>query len=152
MFAIEQRKRALDVFFQRAATLGDDEIKADLAKLGAVLSCGFIERSVEIIVMEKIQKRAHDRVKSFVKSHFKSGKNYDCIAICGLLERFDLTWARKMRDWIQDNPGPVESLTSIYGLRNSIAHGGGQTSSLARIQAYAEDCKIIVDAMLKATR
>lgn len=152
MFEIEQRKRALDAYFARAAQLGDDQIKADLAKLGAVLSCGFVERSVEVIVMQRINRRAHDRVKSFIKSHFKKGTNYDCTAVCALLERFDLSWARRMRKWMDENPGPVESLTSVYGLRNSIAHGGGQTSSLARIMAYAEDCKAVVDATLHATR
>ena len=152
MFELEQRKRALDTFFARAKQVSDDEIKADLAKLGAVLICGFVERSVEIVVMDKISRRAHDRVKSFVKSHFKKGTNYDCPAICSLLERFDSQWAKKMKKWVDANQGPVVSLSSVYGLRNSIAHGGGQSSSLLRIIAYADDCKAVVDAMLDATR
>lgn len=152
MFAIEQRKRTLDLFFLRASAVSDDEIKADLAKLGAVLSCGFVERSVEIIVMERIHKRAQDRVRNFIKSHFKKGANYDCPAICSLLERFETKWADRMKEWMGKNPGPVESLVSVYGLRNSIAHGGGNTSSLTRIQNYYEDCKLVVDAMVQSTR
>lgn len=152
MFEIEQRKLALDNFFARAKKVEDEQVTADLAKLGAVLSCGFVERSVEIIVMHKLDKRANDRIKSFVKSHFKKGTNYDCTAICALLERFDPSWSKKMKKWMETNVGAVESLVSIYGLRNSIAHGGGQTSSLLRIMAYADDCKAVVDAMLQATK
>jgi hypothetical protein len=152
VFEIDQRKRALDGFFDRAKKVEDDEIKSDLAKLGAVLSCGFVERSVELVVMGKLDRRANDRIRSFVRSHFKRGTNYDCTAICSLLERFDPKWSKKMKKWTEDNPGPVESLVSVYGLRNSIAHGGGQTSSLIRITNYADDCKLVVDAMIQATR
>ena len=152
MLAIESRKDALDRFFSRAGAVEDREVQADLAKLGAVLSCGFLERSVEIIIMERIDKRAQDRVKNFIKSHFKRGTNYDCVAICGLLERFEISWSKKMKDWMDKNPGPVESISSVYGLRNSIAHGGGQSASLLRVKAYAEDAKLTIDAVVSSTR
>jgi hypothetical protein len=152
MHAVESRKSALDKYFARADAVQDGEIQADLAKLGAVLVCGFVERAVEIIVMERIDRRAQDRVKNFIKSHFRKGTNYDCRAICGLVERFEPSWSAKMKNWMDANAGPVESLTSVYGLRNSIAHGGGQSASLRRVRDYAEHCKMVVDALIVATR
>jgi hypothetical protein len=152
MYAIESRKSALDSYFSRAEAAKDEEIQSDLAKLGAVLVCGFVERAVEIIVMERIDRRAQDRVKNFIKSHFRKGTNYDCRAICGLLERFETHWAANMKTWMDANAGPVESLVSVYGLRNSIAHGGGQAASLRRVKDYADHCKLVVDALIAATR
>ena len=107
--AIDSRIRQLDGFFARASAIEDDELKADLSKLGAVLACGFVERSVEIIILDRISYRAHPRVQSFVKSYFKKGTNYDCDAICKLIERFDVVWSRNMRQWINNAPAVVQA-------------------------------------------
>jgi len=150
--AIDSRIRKLDGFFARASAVDDDELKSDLSKLGAVLACGFVERSVEIIVLDRISYRAHPRVQSFVKSYFKKGTNYDCEAICKLLERFDLAWSQNMRSWIDANDGAASSLISIYALRNSIAHGGDNSSSLVRVKALYDDCKVVVEAAIVSTQ
>jgi hypothetical protein len=73
---IEAGKRQLDEYFDRAAdpTI-PDEIRSDLAKYGIVLTCGFVERSVETVIMEKISQRAHPRVQSFIRGHFRFGTN-----------------------------------------------------------------------------
>ena len=95
--AIKNRERKLDEFFLRAENVTDDELKSDLARFGAVLVCGYIERCVEIIVLERLTPRAQPRVLQFIKGHFKRGTNYDCEAICQLLTRFDQHWENKFR-------------------------------------------------------
>jgi hypothetical protein len=150
--AIESRKRQLDAYFSRgAAAAVPDEVKSDLAKHGAVLICGFVERSVEILVMEKIQQRAQFRVLSFVRSHFKRGTNYDCEAIAQLLERFDVVWGRKFRDFFTARDDLVQALHSAYDLRNSIAHGGDANRGLLGVQELYVSAKAVVDGLEAAT-
>jgi hypothetical protein len=108
--AIESRKQQLDVFFRRAAEPAiSDEVRSDLAKHGIVLICGFVERSVETIIMEKIAQRAHVRVQNFVRTHFKRGTNYNCEAIAQLLDRFDLAWSTKFRAHVKTEVLEIEA-------------------------------------------
>lgn len=150
--ALDSRTRQIDSFIIRlnAADIPED-IKAALARHGAVLLCGYVERSVEIIVLDRLSRRAHERVIQFVKSHFKRGTNYDCEAICQLLERFDTSWAKKYRKFIETNDAVKEALTSVYTVRNSVAHGGDQSMGARRLADLYVLCKEAVEAMVAAT-
>ena len=73
--AIGSRERKLDEFFQRAKKKApDDEVVSDLSKLAAVLTCGCVERCVEIVILERLTSRAHTRVLKFIQAHFKRGR------------------------------------------------------------------------------
>jgi hypothetical protein len=152
LHAVETRKQQLDAYFRRAANVGiSDEIRSDLAKHGIVLICGFVERSVETIIMEKIAQRAHPRVQSFIRRYFKIGTNYNCEAIAQLLERFDIEWNAKFRSFLKARDDLVEALRSAYDLRNSIAHGGTGSRGLQGVQDLYTLAKEVVDAMELAT-
>lgn len=151
--AIDSRERKLDDYFTRAKKrLAEEELASDLARLGAVLACGYVERCVEIIILERLSFRAQERVLKFVRGHFKKGTNYDCEAIGQLLERFDTDWANKFRAILHGNEEWETSLTSLYALRNSIAHGGEQNRSLTGVEALYHNCKYIVIALVDATK
>lgn len=149
---IQNRERKLDAFFLRAKAIGDDELQSDLARFGAVLVCGYIERCVEIIVLSRLTTKAQPRVLQFIKGYFKKGTNYDCEAICQLLIRFDQNWETAFRATIVENDQWSTSLTSAYNLRNSIAHGGDGNRGLLSVEALYQDCKNIVVALVGATK
>lgn len=150
--SIESRERKLEKFFSRAKGAGDDELKSDLARLGAVLVCGYVERCVEVIILDRLATRAQPKVLQFIKSHFKKGTNYDCEAICQLLVRFDQNWETAFRSTISRNDQWLSSLASAYSLRNSIAHGGDGNKGLAGIESLYLDCKNVVEALIEATK
>lgn len=150
--AIESRERKLDEFFARAKGAGDDELKSDLARFGTVLVCGYVERCVEVVILNRLTKKAQPRVLDFIKSHFKKGTNYDCEAICQLLMRFDPKWEATFRSMIDKNDQWSMSLASAYSLRNSIAHGGDGNKGLLGVEALYNDCKNIVVALMEATK
>jgi hypothetical protein len=152
LHAIESRKQQLDAYFRRAADLAiSDEVRSDLAKHGIVLVCGFVERSVETIIMEKIAQRAHRRVQNFVRGYFRIGTNYNCEAITQLLDRFDIGWAAKFRAFLKPRDDLAEALRSAYELRNSIAHGGTGNRGLRGVQDLYASAKEVVDGMEAAT-
>lgn len=150
---INARKVKLDAFFQRAKSKSlDDQIRADMARHGAVLVCGFIERCVEIIILERLANRAHPRVLNFIRSHFKRGTNYDCEPISQLLDRFDSEWAANFRDFVSKNEDVAAELASAYALRNSIAHGGDSNRGLMGVVDLYTAAKRAVDGLIEATR
>ncbi|NFV78885.1 HEPN domain-containing protein [Magnetospirillum aberrantis] len=151
-FAIESRVKKLDSFFSRAgANSVDDEIRADMAKFGAILICGFVERSVEIIVLERLSGRAHPRITKFIQSYFKKGTNYSCEQIKQLLEKFDVNWSRNFKVFMDENGMVVDQLDSAYTLRNSVAHGGEQNRGLAGVRELYLAAKVVVDGVVSST-
>lgn len=128
-----------------------DELRSDLSKHGAVLVCGFLERCVEIIILERLSKKAHPRIMKFLQSYFKKGTNYDCENIAQLLERFDVGWGKRFREFMNDNDDLVEAVASSYTLRNSIAHGGDANRGLLGVQQLYESVKTVVEGMISCT-
>jgi len=152
MFAIEKRFRALDEQIELACNVRDEEASENLRRYGTVLICGFVERSIEVILLERLRSLAHPRVLNFVKSHFKRGTNYNCEAICQLLQRFEPAWKDRFRDFMDKNEREVDGLSSTYSVRNSVAHGGTGGISATTLRERREDAKKIVDAVIEATR
>lgn len=150
--AIDLRRKKLDSFFNRASHGAiPEELQADLARLGAILICGFVERSVELIILDRLSTRAHPRVLNFIKSYFKRGTNYDCAAMCRMLERFDVNWSNKFKRFLDSRPILNESLDSVYTLRNSIAHGGDANRGLRGIMELHEAAVNIIDGLIEST-
>ena len=122
-----------------------------MAKYGIVLICGFIERCVEEIILDRVKKLANIRVQNFVKGHFKRGTNYNYVAIASLLERFDLDWASKFRSLLNGRDDLVEAIRSAYEVRNSIAHGGNANKGLVDVIRWFGAAQEVVNAIILAT-
>jgi hypothetical protein len=150
--AIESRKRQLDAYFARAVDPRlPEEIQSDLAKHGTILICGFIERSVENVIMDHVTSRSQPRIASFIKGHFRRGTNYDCEAIAQLLDRFDVAWGDKFRTFKGSRDDIVQAVNSAYELRNSIAHGGTANRGIRGVIDLFKAAKEAVDALDSAT-
>lgn len=152
MFAIDQRFRRLEEQINLASNVDDEELSANLSKFGTVLICGFVERSVEVVVLDRLSKKAHPRIINFVKSYFKRGTNYNCNAICQLLERFDPSWRDKFVEFMNKNEKEVDALSSTYNMRNRVAHGDDANISSYTLKERCLDAKKVIDALIVSTR
>ena len=150
--AIDSRIRKLDQFFARAKGQVDEEIRYDLARFGAVLVCGFIERCVELIVLDRLSNRAQTRVLNFLKSYFRRGTTYSSGEILSLLERFEIEWGRKFETRLSEDDSLASAVDSLYSLRNSIAHGGDMYQALNGVELHYTSAKKLVEVMIEATR
>jgi hypothetical protein len=138
--AIESRFREVEKLVLAAQVRGlDPEVAAYYSKLGCVMVCGAVERSVEILITDRVASRSAPQVKSFLKAFFQRGTNYDCEQIMTLLYRFDLEWGHAFRDFVAKNDRIKNAITSCYAVRNSIAHGGGQSLGPAALKQYFDD-------------
>lgn len=135
--AIESRFRDVEKLVLIAEAKGlDPEVAAYYCKLGCVMICGTVERSVEILITERLRSRSTPQVICFLKAFFKRGKNYDCEEILSLLHKFDNGWGHKFNQYMTDNDQIKSSVTSCYAIRNSIAHGGTQSLGPTTLRQY----------------
>jgi hypothetical protein len=152
-FEIEQRFFELDKLIAVAGNKSvDEETAAYLCKLGCVLVCGTIERCVEHLVVERVGGRAQPRIASFLKTHFKRGTNYDCEAIQQLMFRFDSEWGHDFKAFVESNDRVKEGVASCYAIRNSVAHGGGQSVGPKALKDYYDASLTLVAELEKILR
>lgn len=147
-FEIEQRFRSLEQLIVAASSKGvDEQIASYLCKLGSVLICGNLERCVEIIITSRLASRSPPQITVFLKSYFKRGTNYDCDQISQLLYKFDVDWGRAFEAFVKNNSGVKESISSCYAIRNSVAHGGGQSLGYRILKQYFDDSLTIISEL-----
>ncbi|WP_143132007.1 HEPN domain-containing protein [Methylobacterium sp. 174MFSha1.1] len=152
-YQLDSRFVALKKYVNYAcASQESDEIKGNLYRFGTVLICGNIERCVEIITLERLAHRAHPRVLNFVKSHFKRGNNFDCGAIIQLLNRFDPNWAKSFEKFLESNIDVTDGISSLYVVRNSVAHGGAQSVGSQRLTELYEVSQRLINGLVEATK
>jgi len=150
---LDQRFAALERYISRACgPRAPEDFAPDLMKFGTVLICGTIEQCVQIIIMHRLKTRAHPRVLNFVKSHFKRGVNLDCSAIAQLLARFDGEWSRNFENFVNDNDDVKEGISSVYGVRNSVAHGGSSGVGSKRLEELFNASKSLIVGVENATK
>jgi RiboL-PSP-HEPN len=152
MLGINSRQAQLENYFADAEKYSDDErLKSELAKFATVLVCGYIERSVETVVVERLSRKCHPVALSFIKSHFKKGTNYKIAAIFELLQRFDQGWSSRFTQRVPQESKLSQSVNSLYALRNSISHGGSGNCGLVTVKQYYQDAKLVVEALISST-
>jgi hypothetical protein len=123
-----------------------------LCKLGSVLVCGNLEKCVEHLFIEKVGGESQPRVTNFLKTHFKTGRNYDCDNILQLIFRFDSDWGRKFEKFVEENSRIKESVSSCYAVRNSVAHGGGQSVGPSALKQFYDATFTLVAELEKIIR
>jgi hypothetical protein len=147
-FETEQRFRALERLIATASVKSLDEQTASyLCRLGSVQICGNLERCVELLIVARVGKRSVPQVSEFLKAYFKRGSNYDCEQLCQLLFRFDSEWGRKLEAFVASRSDVKEGIASCYAVRNSVAHGGGQSLGPKVLEQYFEASRALVTAL-----
>jgi len=136
-FVIEQRFAELEKLVVAVQARGlDEQVASYLCKLGSVLVCGNLEKCVEHLLIEKVGGESQPRVTNFLKTHFRMGRNYDCENILQLMFRFDSDWGRKFEKFVEENSRIKEGVSSCYAVRNSVAHGGGNSFGPSALKQY----------------
>lgn len=150
--SIDSREAALAELIARSSNADvPEDVQATMRVFGVVQICGYIERSIEVVILARLEKRAHPRLLEFVKSYFKKGTNFRCSVIKSFLERFDTSWARKYQDFIDENDDVSELVNSAYTLRNQAAHGNSINLSDRRLNDFFEGAKKAVQAVIDST-
>ncbi|MEQ9333741.1 HEPN domain-containing protein [Thalassobaculum sp.] len=152
-YQLDSRFREVEAFVDRACASNiPEEVQSYLFKLGSVLVCGYVERSIEIIVLTRLADKAHPRVLNFVKSYFTRGTNFNCTAIEQLLARFDSEWYREFQKFVEANSDIKDGISSCYSIRNSVAHGGSASVTSTKLRDFLNISQRLITAVVMCTR
>ncbi len=139
---IDSRIAKLDAAFNRAGNLDPtSEVRSDFAKYLCVLVSGFLERSVESILIEHVRSRSAKSVLSYVEQTLRAG-NLNTHNLLVLVGRFDADAKERLEQFLDDERR--DAINSIYGNRNSIAHGDDVSLTYVRVKGYHEKTREVV--------
>lgn len=142
-------KRILQIIAEietRAASITDDYLVSHLARYACLLACAALETGIKQAIEVYVQRRASQQVARYVSIRLRYMQNPKPDAIRSLLDAFDTTWAKKLDAILNDDGGRVkESLASLVGQRNTIAHGRNSDISFGRLKPWIKDAEKTVE-------
>ena len=116
-----------------------EENKAWLAQLMTIWASGYLEAMCRDAVLEYTRKRANPKIVNFVRWRLERLPNPKMKMILNLVQKLDSDVADDLRDFVDESIS--ESVNSIVGLRNRIAHGRSATISIGRIAEYFDNAR-----------
>jgi len=123
---ILSHKTRIDNLFKRVGTI-DPADQGEWSKYLCVLTAGFIEESLRVLLLEYAKTKSSPVIQRYVEKKVGYITNCKTERIVEVLNEFDVKWATKFEKEIKDN-SPIDkeirdSLDSIIANRHQIAHG-----------------------------
>ena len=146
--AVSKLRRGLDELIQRAddKTL-DIEVRSDLARYACVCVAGFLEQSLLHCGHAVIHRLSHAAARNYAESHLKRSFNPRAREIVRYVAKFDLEWGKTLGEWM-DETERGHTINALIGIRNQIAHGNSQSTTIGRVREYRRVVDALVDLLL----
>ncbi len=140
---VTQEKQRLDNVFLLIEQLPhDDEILSHWAKYLCVLTSGFLEGSLRLILQNYSLSHADESISRFISSRLKGLTNLNDEKIGRLLGEFNSTWRDTF--YAIRTPEQKDSIDSVLANRHLIAHGRSIGLTLAPMKRYYVDISKVV--------
>jgi hypothetical protein len=141
---IESQRKKLDATFKRAgSSKADFELYSDLAKYLCVLVSGFLEQAIIELLLEYIRIHSHVSVHQHVEPRLRQFTTAKTHRIIELFGSFDPNWRKDLEIFLVDQH--KDAIDSVVANRQNIAHGKSVGITMARVQAYYDLVKEVVD-------
>lgn len=142
---VYRHKKRLDNLFDKVSKIDDIEMQAEWAKYLCVLTSGYIENSVRIILSDFANDRSHDFVSNYVSNQLRYFNNPKA----GKIEKATRGFSPKWSDHISAKmEGEIkESLNSIVVFRHQIAHGRDVNLSFVRMKNLYLQAAHVIDIL-----
>lgn len=139
-----RQKDRLDSLFQQftIASSGDAELQSHWARYLCVIVSGFLENSVEVLLVEYTSQRANGKVSQFVSRELGQFQNPKFGKIADVLGKFSPDWKTNVESWTTEEN--KDAVNSVVANKNQIAHGQPTVISLATIKQYYERVVVFV--------
>jgi hypothetical protein len=140
---VAREKQRLDHIFDLAKHLDiKDELLAHWAKYLCILTSGFIENSLRMILTCYAKDKSSPQVANFVESKITGITNLNEQKIAELLGAFNSAWRERFTEMRTESQ--KDAIDSVVANRHQIAHGRSVGLTLARMKDfYTEVVKVI---------
>lgn len=117
----------------------DDELRSSLARFACVLTSGYLEESVRIIVGGWCGNKAHPHIHAYVSRQLDWFNNPKLGKILELLSHFSATWRDGFEGELTDEE--KDAINSVVSNRHLIAHGRNVGISPTPMRRYFKSCQ-----------
>lgn len=133
----------LDRVFQMSDKIDDDEAKAHLARYLCVLTSGYLEEVIKILIQDYVAAQASPTVANHVSSTTSNLTNLNSEKIGQLLNSFSSKWRDEFDNGLSEEE--KAAIDSVVANRHLIAHGRNVGVSYVHIKDWHKDIKRVVD-------
>ena len=133
----------LDRIFETSKNIDDDEIKSHYARYLCVLTSGYLEESVKIIIGNYVVTRTPPTVLNYINSSINNLTNLKTEKLSNFLNNFNPQWKEKFDQILTDEE--KDAIDSIVANRHQIAHGKNVGVSYVRVKEWYKNIKDVID-------
>jgi hypothetical protein len=133
----QQLRDQLQATFDRFDTIPTSELetRSEYARHLLLRLAGFLEYALEQAGSEFIDGNAGGPVRSFAHSFASYTGNLDSERLCQYVGRFDHQWRVELEEFL-GHEERRNSINSLNGLRNAVAHGKPSSVSMVNVIGY----------------
>jgi hypothetical protein len=133
----------LDRVFEASDEVDDDEIRSHLARYLCVLTSGYLEESVKILIRNYVATKAAPFVMNHVNSTTNNITNLNSEKIGQFLNSFSNSWKDEFDKCLSDEE--KDAIDSVVANRHLIAHGRNVGVSYVSIKEWHKDIKSAIE-------
>lgn len=149
-FQVQKLRDRLDQAFGRYAKIaGDEELQSDYSRYLCVLTSGYVEQAVWILLREFSRRGANPRVFRYAETNLGRFQNPTTDNIAGLLGAFDAAWRTDFEAFVADER--KDALNSLVATRHQIAHGESVGITFLRLKAFRMHIDTIIEWLVDLT-
>lgn len=120
----------------------DDELRSSLARYACVLTSGYLEEAIRVIVGGWCNGKSHPHVHAYVGRQLEWFSNPKLGKILDELSHFSSGWRDRFDTVLTDEE--KDAVNSVVNNRHQIAHGRNVGVSPMLMKRYFNDCKSVV--------
>ena len=136
----------IENLLKRADEAGlDDELRAGLARYACVLTSGYLEEGVRLVLRTWCGSKAHPTVDAYVNRQLEWFYNAKTGRILDLLSHFSNDWREEFDSALTDEER--DAINSVVNNKNLIAHGKDVGISTEPMKRYFKACRSAVSKM-----
>jgi hypothetical protein len=148
IFAHKQR---LDNLYSKVAVILVPQDQVEWSKYLCVLTAGFIEESLRVLILDFSKNNASLEIQKFVEKEISYVTNCKTERILEVLNKFNSNWGSTFETEIKDN-SPIDkeikdSIDSIVSNRHLIAHGKSVGVSYSTVKKYYGYCTKAIEIL-----
>ena len=133
----------LDRVFESSKEINDDEIKSHYARYLCVLTSGYIEESVKIIIRIYAKTRGHSNISNYINTSTNTLTNLNSDKLGKVLNSFNSEWRDKFEAILTDEE--KDAIDSVVANRHQIAHGQNVGVSYVRVKEWYKNIKKVIE-------
>ncbi len=150
---LKQRfERRIDDLILQIETVGknddNDEVVSNLSKYLCILISGYTEKVFVDLIVRHYNNRTSPQLVRFISHKLKYVTNLNLQKIEKILNAFDSEWVAVLQKKMNYDIY-TDSLSTIYGNRNNIAHGGISTITVSTLKEAYHYIKELIEEIRK---